>query len=329
MKGFLLWIGAGFYTSIEDYCAEVAQRGVSKRLPNEGAAKALMDPEAVVFVAHDEGERVDCSACSCEMPCLECSGSGKRKVPGSRCATCRGTGATSCMGLHEACADCAGAGHALEGCPDCAGSGRVFEGSGGVAFVDGEPQSFRRAWNASKGKGWAAKHVMDDQLPCPACGGTGWLPKGVVFGMFVPSGFEFILPAGSPPELRAEMEAKGVRVVTSEELREEAPRKCGVRIPGGVYAVTTTKATSERASEVLAALVKAGKVDPAAVEVHGDFVRFLRPVDIFGQKRFRGISRWSMPEAVRAEAEMIMDAVEGWRAYQREEGGPWTCMTSG
>ena len=58
---YLTWIGAKHYPTFEDFASESDVLGVSKRMPTVGAALALKD--ATVFLAHDEGERVDCPDC--------------------------------------------------------------------------------------------------------------------------------------------------------------------------------------------------------------------------------------------------------------------------
>lgn len=61
MKTYLTWIGAKHYPTFENFADESDRLGISKRMPTVGTALALKD--ATVFLAHDEGERVDCEAC--------------------------------------------------------------------------------------------------------------------------------------------------------------------------------------------------------------------------------------------------------------------------
>ena len=72
LRSYLMWVGTEHYEGIDAYSDEAVTLGVSKRLPSVGAAKAMMEPGTVIFVAHDEGEATDCPACLGTVECPEC-----------------------------------------------------------------------------------------------------------------------------------------------------------------------------------------------------------------------------------------------------------------
>jgi hypothetical protein len=142
------------------------------------------------------------------------------------------------------------------------------------------------------------------------CGGTGRLPNGKVFGMFLPSQIEWIVPADADAELRAEMEKRGFKFVDVATVEAEPKRGCGKRHPGGVYVVTKPTDAGERAEAILKELVESGAIKAEGAEVNGNFIRFVNPVEV-DCKRFRGLKRWSLSPKAEAEAEMILEAVAG------------------
>lgn len=71
-KSYLAWVGAEHYPTIDSYCAEAAEQGISKRLPSITVAKAIAAPGTVVFMAHDEHQYRPCECCVGVVECPEC-----------------------------------------------------------------------------------------------------------------------------------------------------------------------------------------------------------------------------------------------------------------
>jgi hypothetical protein len=42
----------------------------------------------------------------------------------------------------------------------------------------------------------------------------------------------------------------------------------------------------------------------------GDFVRFVKPVEISGVRRFRGVKKFNLVPEAEEQAEMVLDAIE-------------------
>lgn len=316
---FLIWVGSEHYTTIEAWTEEAKSMGVSKRLPNEHMAKSLMQSGTVVFVAHDEGQHEECPECASEVECPSCRIAKEREERESalaehleREAAKAADGSKEWSSLTRRClnarerADAAATEQAE--CETCLGVGELRAGSGGKAtFGDGETWDYRKYnYYLHQPKKWTPEEkggVVELDM-CEHCGGKGQLPKGVVFGLFVPERFEYIRTAGDEEKARA-MELAGFDVVTTAALAKEHKRLCGRRKPGGVYAVT--KGGKAKAGKDAA---KALGLEPEEIEVHGNFVRFLRPVAIPGVKRFRGLARFDMPKEAAEELEMIAEASE-------------------
>lgn len=315
---FLIWVGSEHYAKMEDWIQEAKEQGVSKRLPNEHMAKSLMEPGTAIFVAHDEGEREDCPECATEIDCPDCrraderaqrenvlrrhlEGEASKLEKGSKERKSLETRAENAAKRQAAAED------EIEGCDQCLGTGKLRAGSGGkVTFNNGETWDYRRYnYFLHQPKKWTADEEggIAEEKMCECCGGKGELPKGVVFGLIVPERFEYITDGSA--ERDAAMAARGFTVVSAGALKEEAPRKCGRRKPGGVYAVTSS--ARKGPSPALAAAFEAG-VSALEVEVHGDFVTFLKPISIPGHKRHRGLARFTLSKAISEEAEMIADA---------------------
>ena len=97
-QAWLMWVGEKFYGTFDEFAAEAIEQGISKRVPNAGFAKALMDEGSVVFLAHHDGEKDDCPDCAARFECPDCSGEGtylrgrgsKRKP--ATCERCEGEG---------------------------------------------------------------------------------------------------------------------------------------------------------------------------------------------------------------------------------------------
>jgi hypothetical protein len=315
---YLVWIGSEHYESIDAWAEEAKSAGVSKRLPNEHMAKALMEPGTIVFVAHDEGEHEECPECIREIVCPVCRRAAEKEARElAACEHLEGEAEKLAEGSKERASLAKRASNARERaeqaaeeqaqCDDCAGTGKLRAGSGGhVLFEDGDTWDYRqynywlhqpKKWTAEE-KGGIAEVAM-----CDHCGGKGELPKGLVFGLFVPERFEYIKAEGDEEKAEA-LVAAGFEVVGPDMLAAEKKRKCGVRKPGGVYAVTSASGKSKAGK----AAAKTLGLDASEIEVHGNFVRFLRPVAIPGVKRCRGLARFVLPDAVAEEAEMIADA---------------------
>lgn len=62
-EAYLMWVGASYYPTAEEFIKEAVEQGVSKRLPSAALAYKLASERAVVYLAHDDGEYTDCEAC--------------------------------------------------------------------------------------------------------------------------------------------------------------------------------------------------------------------------------------------------------------------------
>lgn len=288
-KTYLQWVGARDYPTIEAFMTEVKEQGLSKRVPNHHIAAALMEPGTVVFVAHDEGEHEDCPDCLEVKACETCSGKGEIV-------------ATEQDGKPVACGD-------------CGGLGEIVRGTGGKVTLEDGTELAYRDWLGMRRH---AKHNERDGKPtgengvkamCDRCGGSGRLPLGKIFGLYVPSAAEYIVSDAMEAEARDKIAAKGVDLIPEGAVALEQERKCGRRKVGGAYVVTRpAEAPSAKAEATVDELVAQGLIEPEAVQVTGDFVEFVNPVAI-QTKRFRGIRRYMLEAAVEAEAELIAEAI--------------------
>lgn len=284
LNPYMMWVGAEHYPTIADWTAEAAKLGVSKRLPNAAMATALMEPNTVVFVAHDEGEWLDCEECLGTIECGECR---KRQVeifkletrleaPDTKPAVAARLRAKADKLIDDKAS-----------CEECMGVGSHTHGTGGtVRFENGKTMDYRqynywlhqpKAWTADKEGGIA------ESSPCVSCGGKGKLPNGVVFGMFIPSGVEMIVSSDVEAETA---KALGLAPVGMDVVERETKRGCGKRKHGGVYVVTTPVGDAAKVAETTKALDVATDLD-----IKGNFVQFLSPISISGTKRFRGLAR--------------------------------------
>jgi hypothetical protein len=125
-----------------------------------------------------------------------------------------------------------------------------------------------------------------------------------VFGLFLPQAIEVIVGGEGSPEAEA-AKAAGFAPVTTATVATERKRGCGKRKPGGVYVVTKAEGDT-KAKEAVDALRKAGI--EREVEVKGNFIRFIEPIEIHGVKRFRGLGRVEL--AALAEGAALADAAE-------------------
>jgi len=319
---YLMWIGSAHYSSIEDWVKEAAEQGVSKRLPNEHMGKSLLEPGTVVFVAHDEGEMDECDHCLGTISCGACR-KREEAIAREQATIEKLTKAAEALepGSKEAKSALRKAANAtkraaklsvdMDNCEDCLGSGEVEAGSGGaVVFGDGDAWDYRRyTYYRNQPAKWtdADKGGISGMDRCEHCGGFGRIPCGKVFGLFVPEQVEFINPGTEEGNEKAKTLAEsGIKEVSLAQVKGEKKRGCGKRHGGGVYATTTPGSASTSGAEAAKAL----GLDESDLEVKGNFVSFVAPVDISGTKRFRGLARWALPADVAEEAEMVAEAME-------------------
>ena len=313
---YLVWVGSEHYAGIKDWSDEAVELGISKRLPTIAMAKTLMEPGVTIFVAHDEGEAHDCAKCVGLRECGDCrkrinEAAELRKKIDAQKDLFKGdwkTEAPRSMHRFEETrlkhiarleAEC-------KGCKECGGKGKIKGGTGGhVKLVDGRKWDYRtyNYWLHQPGK-FKAEELVASKEMCETCGGTGELPAGRIFGMFIPERIEYILEGDEDKE--AIKALKGMRLVKMTEVAKEAKRKCGKRKPGGVYAVTSSTGDGVSAREAVEKWAPGAKV-----ELNGNFVRFLRDVPI-AEKRFRGmksVDGKTIADAI-AQADMAKEALE-------------------
>lgn len=316
---WLIWVGSEFYKGVTDWSDEAIALGISKRLPNAAVARQLAAPGAVVFVAHDEGESHSCKACVGAVECPTCRKriseiTALRKVIDTMLAAFKGDFATEAprtltrfkevreRSIAKLEAEC-------KSCEECKGKGSIKAGTGGkVKLTDGRTWDYRtyNYW-LHQPKKFDPETMVEEIEMCETCGGKGELPNARIFGVFAPERIEYIARGDeSKEELKA---MKGFTIVKKTALKTEAKRKCGVRKPGGVYAVTS--ATGVEGDKLLEDAIKAGLIKPEGAEVHGSFIRFGRPVPV-AEKRFRGLKKigLAMIKSAVDQAEMIIEASE-------------------
>lgn len=326
---YLMWVGAEHYAAIKDYSDEAVSHGISKRMPTTEMALKLVEPGSVVFLAHDEGEYKECSACFGEIECGECR---KFETEIGRLTTERADLEQAAEELAESGEDSKKATKLLAkvlrlgkdiaeakalkaACEACDGKGSMKGGTGGHVVVKGEGEATAK-WDYRRynywlhqPKVWSPEGKVASVSMCSTCGGTGRLPEGKVFGLFLPSDIEWIAPADADEKVKAEMAARGFKLVPERLVKDEPRRGCGKRKAGGVYVVTKPSAkAADKAEAVLSELMEKGVIKPEGAEVSGSFIRFLAPVPIEA-KRFRGLKRWSLDPTAEREAEMILDAM--------------------
>ena len=321
-KSYLMWVGARHYSTIDDFVNEAIEMGISKRTVSSSVAEKLMEPGTVVFLAHDEGEKDDCSECAGYIDCPDC-----RKIQNNidRLTSERGEIVTDKHKLPL--------GKFLklisrfdkrikkreerkETCHRCHGSGRTFSGTGGsMMFNDGTEMDYRQYmyWKRQPKKWTSAEHGgVFEADQCENCGGTGMRPLGYVFGVFVPSKIQYILKPEDDEMVKKTMEEKGFELIPPAMLALELPRGCGKRKNGGFYVVADHEKGTVTESSLLKRtkeLVDGGFVKSDEVEITGNFARFLCPVEI-SDRRFRGLKKWSLNPRAEEEAEMILDAID-------------------
>lgn len=316
---WLIWVGSEHYKGIADWSDEAVALGISKRLPNAAMATSLSTPGTVVFVAHDEGSTTHCAACPGLIECPDCRKrisemAGLRKSVDDMLKAFKGdfdTEAPRSLQRSKEVREKAVAALAQEcdECEECGGKGKIKASTGGtVKLVDGRVWDYRtyNYWLHQPRK-FHPETMVESKEMCETCGGTGELPDAKIFGMFMPERIEYIATGEETKEALKAM--KGFTIVKRTSLEKEAKRKCGVRKPGGVYVVTS--AAAEGGAKLLEDAVKAGLVKPDGAEVHGNFIRFTRPVSV-AEKRFRGLKRIDLSTVKEAaeQAAMIKDALE-------------------
>lgn len=300
-QAWLQWVGRQHYEDAAGFVDEMLAQGVSKKVPSLGIAQNLMKPGTVVFLAHDDGEVLDCPHCHEVVVCGTCDGAGRVKNE---------------------------KGHTVD-CVKCEGKGDYAISTGGWITFDGEEMMYREFLARCKKdpvmretidrlgldmKSRKTKKMLWEEWGkrCMKCSGSGRMPQGFIFGMFRPSAIEYILRPEDGEEVEQEMADKKVKTVTLKKLATEARRGCGYRQPGGIYVVTEAgqRKPSENFEKAIEELIERGAISPKGYEVVGDFVRFLAPIPIEGQKRFRGIAKWALDPLAEEEAQMALEAIE-------------------
>lgn len=321
-ESYLMWVGAQDYPTIKAFEDEAEAQGISKRLPNEEMGKTLLQPGNVIFLAHDEGNYSECPKCTGLVECGDCrkrneevkrlqaevealreeyksAKEDKERQSAKRKGERRNEKIQALKDANKTCAV-------------CEGKGSYTGGTGGSIRIDGRLVDYRQYnyWLHQPKKWKPEDHNLTDHTQCEHCGGTGRMPEGKVFGLFLPEGVDYILKDSDTDKVKHEMESKGFDTVDSTTLVREVKRGCGKRKQGGYYVVTRQgNKPNQTAQEVVDRLVKAGVVNPDGVEVKGSYVNFVNPIDI-NVKRFRGLKRWNLDPRAEQEAEMILDALE-------------------
>ena len=313
---YLMWIGSEHYKDLDEYTDEVRTMGVSKRLPGLGMANALSQSETVVFVAHDNGETEPCDACLGEVVCPDCRvRDGKIKANQDRIDSIMKNyeeGEVIPRGKQRTIDVCSAKIEKLivekASCETCDGQGVYEDGTGGYVVKSGGDRMDYRSYNywiRQPGKFDQKKEVMGKHI-CEECGGTGKIPKTKIFGLFVPSGVEYIL-SGKENELVMEQVGK-FKILDMKVVMTEGKRGCGKRHPG-FYVVTKGKDTKEYTEKVIRKLSEKGIIE-GSVDIIGDFIKFTKPVSISGVRRFRGVKKFNLIPEAEEQAEMIMEATK-------------------
>jgi hypothetical protein len=330
-KSYLMWIGKEHYPTIESYVDEAIAQGVSKRVSRPDLAAKLATPGTMVYLAHDEGARCECPDCQTviENPerrkaeqafqAAETELENRKrdykaaKEAARKAETEEDKTATAAVKarahrlLENAEAKALKLAAARDDHP-----AEIKAGSGGhVILKDGSRWDYRRYmyWR-NQPKKWDYKAQVAELHMCEHCGGFGQLPVGKVFGVFMPDAAEYILKPEDNDKVSAEMKDKGLETVTAGMVCTEVKRGCGKRVAGGTYLVTKTNhATPEQLVATIKELVEKGVIKPDETKVNGSFAEFIAPVDIAGEKRFRGVKEWAPTPEAADEGEMIAEAM--------------------
>ncbi len=287
-RAWLMWVGESHYKTFDDFATEALSQGVSKRVPNVMIARELLSPGSVVFLAHDDGVKDPCPECMETFACPDCT----RVADAPAGQILRGRGSK------RRAVDCA----------RCRGEGQVTEGTGGTVYVNRRRVTFK----SYVGK---LRHGLigdDDKIriatQCEACSATGSTPRGRIRGLFVPQGSEYILRTADRAIAIGKLVEAEIGIVSPGALLREPMRECGRRQRGGFYVVTQPGGSARRSRAAVDDLVARGIVKPGAVEVHGAFATFVRPVPT-AVKRFRGIKEIVLTGSAKAQARHILQAM--------------------
>jgi hypothetical protein len=311
---YLMWVGSESYETIDEWTKEAEEQGISKRLPNANVGMSMKNSNSVVFVAHDEGEWRDCPDCmgTIENPEWRVL---NEKIIKLRAERRKFEKEREEFGDSRLLRKIAKRGKAIVSLKEELDKRdfAIESGTGGKVEVINrntgmtEMMDYRKYdyWHRQPKKFNKRWKIVGKEM-CKTCGGKGQLPEGRIFGLFIPTDIEYVLRDEDTEEVRKIMDKRGFRLVDSTELSVEKERKCGYRKKGGVYAVAKTSADG-----TLEELVKIKKIKPKGVEIKGDFIKYLNPVEI-DDKRFRGVKRWDMDgnSEVEEETMMILDALE-------------------
>lgn len=316
-QSYLMWVGAGDYADTRAWTDEAIAMGVSKRIPGIGMANALSEDGTAVFVAHDDGESEPCATCMGELECGDC------RVRGGKITKLQAEADTVLK--HFKSEDEMPAGKArivrirrekiaaieaaIEACESCEGELVYEDGTGGHVTANGEMMDYRtfNYWMRQPEKFDAEREAPErDRHMCEDCGGTGKIPCAKVIGVFVPSDIEYILNGKENELLQEQIES--FKKLDMAMVKKEAIRGCGKRHPG-YYVVAKTGKATKAAKDVVKELVAAGVIDPKSADINGDFVRFTKPVDAPGLRRFRGVKKFGLIPEAEEQAEMIMEAM--------------------
>jgi len=254
-RAYLQWISDRPFPTSKAFIDEAIDRGVSRRVPNLITAAALAQPGTVIFLIHAEGRKEECLACAETVMCTRCDSRNPN-------------------------------------CPLCRGLGSIERGTGGYAVVDGERWSYLRyikMRRRAKHSFWQDEHLIKDVTRCKNCGGHGSIPRGAVFGFFVPDAVEYIPIPRDKKITQAMLEARNIKTVSG--VAKEARRAEGFRQPG-FYMVTRPKDDGDEIlREVIIQLIDAGILSPPDLgSIHRHFATLLEPM-LHSGKRFRGLKR--------------------------------------
>lgn len=255
-RAYLQWISGGPFPSARDFIGEAHERGISRRVPNLSTAAALAQSGTLIFLIHAEGRKDECLACAETVVCSKC----ETRNPN---------------------------------CPLCRGLGSIERGTGGYALMDGERWSYLRyikMRRRSKHVFWQDEHEIRDVTRCKSCGGHGSVPRGAVFGFFVPDAVEYIPIPRNKKITPSVLEARNIKTVPAKVVAKEGRRAEGFRQPG-FYMVTRPKDDGDSVlQEATAQLSDAGIVSSQNVGIHRHFATLVEPM-VHGGKRFRGLKR--------------------------------------
>lgn len=300
---YLVWAGTEHYPTFEHLLDEIKRMGFSKRLPGASMGRSLLQPNTVVYLAHDNGKTEECKACLRLITCPDCrlrkhaikalekeleefraqfvnaaaiekSGYAKRTV------------AIRTRKLEKAKAE-------IASCVLCKGEGKAKLGSGGtVKLKDGKTWDYRtyNYWMRQPEK-FDSAQVLQRNM-CEECGGRGCLPRGYVHGALVVDAVEYqTLPGERAADL---VDMDDFTIIKAGA----AARLSGEREPGGFYAISKSE-RNPKAIGVANSLTAAKVIPKGRVEIHGSFIHFAKPLALpMGTKRFRGVSSYA-PKAAR------------------------------